>query len=215
MALHRDKMTPAARCIWNKQYLFVIPFVIFFLDAINVVTKKQSCQKKEMRYTLAQKRLITRSQESNRNNNKCRINQKYYSDFLQILFHKRIPPLCPIRFLLSLWYTWFCYRTINRFITNRSCKTKKAFIQGFICLMGRLMGFEPTSDGATIRCVNHFTIFAILNWQGQQESNPHWRFWRPVYYRCTMPLLTCFIIIANFFKKGKYLTNKKKIAFFE
>lgn len=114
-----------------------------------------------MRYTLAQKRLITRSQESNRNNNKCRINQKYYSDFLQILFHKRIPPLCPIRFLLSLWYTWFCYRTINRFITNRSYKKKKAFIQGFICLMGRLMGFEPTSDGATIRCVNHFTTIAV------------------------------------------------------
>ena len=28
--------------------------------------------------------------------------------------------------------------------------------------MGRLMGIEPTNDGATIRCVNHFTTFAIL-----------------------------------------------------
>lgn len=27
--------------------------------------------------------------------------------------------------------------------------------------MGRIVGFEPTRDGATIRCVNHFTIFAI------------------------------------------------------
>ena len=28
-------------------------------------------------------------------------------------------------------------------------------------LMGRMMGFEPTHDGATIRCVNHFTTFAM------------------------------------------------------
>lgn len=27
--------------------------------------------------------------------------------------------------------------------------------------MGRMMGFEPTHDGATIRCVNHFTTFAM------------------------------------------------------
>ena len=26
---------------------------------------------------------------------------------------------------------------------------------------GRLMGIEPTNDGATIRCVNHFTTIAI------------------------------------------------------
>ena len=119
--LHRDTITPVARCIWNKQYLFITLFIIFFLDALNIGTKKHSCQERKRRYTLAQKRLITRSQESNRNNNKCRINQKYYSDFIQILFHKRIPPLCPIRFLLSLWYNWFYYRIINRFITNRSC----------------------------------------------------------------------------------------------
>lgn len=31
----------------------------------------------------------------------------------------------------------------------------------FFFLMGRLMGFEPTSDGATIRCVNHFTTIAM------------------------------------------------------
>ena len=29
-------------------------------------------------------------------------------------------------------------------------------------LMGRLMGIEPTSVGATIRCVNHFATIAIL-----------------------------------------------------
>ena len=28
-------------------------------------------------------------------------------------------------------------------------------------LMGRIKGFEPSDDGATIRCVNHFTIFAM------------------------------------------------------
>ena len=27
--------------------------------------------------------------------------------------------------------------------------------------MGRIKGFEPSNDGATIRCVNHFTIFAM------------------------------------------------------
>ena len=32
---------------------------------------------------------------------------------------------------------------------------------GLIFLLGRLMGFEPTSDGATIRCVNHFTTIAM------------------------------------------------------
>lgn len=29
-------------------------------------------------------------------------------------------------------------------------------------VMGRIVGFEPTHDGATIRCVNHFTIFAVV-----------------------------------------------------
>ena len=29
-------------------------------------------------------------------------------------------------------------------------------------IMGRLMGIEPTSVGATIRCVNHFAIAAII-----------------------------------------------------
>ena len=32
---------------------------------------------------------------------------------------------------------------------------------GLFFLLGRLMGFEPTSDGATIRCVNHFTTIAM------------------------------------------------------
>ena len=43
-----------------------------------------------------------------------------------------------------------------------------------LLLMGRLMGIEPTSVGATIRCVNHFATIAIqTRWQGWQESNPH------------------------------------------
>ena len=32
--------------------------------------------------------------------------------------------------------------------------------------MGRLMGIEPTNVGATIRCVNHFAIAAIINKYG-------------------------------------------------
>ena len=28
--------------------------------------------------------------------------------------------------------------------------------------MGRMTGFEPARDGATIRCVNRFTTFAIM-----------------------------------------------------
>ena len=39
--------------------------------------------------------------------------------------------------------------------------TKKASQRDFLFSMGRLMGFEPTSDGATIRCVNHFTTIAM------------------------------------------------------
>ena len=31
-----------------------------------------------------------------------------------------------------------------------------------IIILGRLMGIEPTSVGATIRCVNHFATIAIL-----------------------------------------------------
>ena len=32
----------------------------------------------------------------------------------------------------------------------------------FLKIMGRLMGIEPTSVGATIRCVNHFATAAII-----------------------------------------------------
>ena len=35
-----------------------------------------------------------------------------------------------------------------------------------------MMGFEPTHDGATIRCVNHFTIFAILLMAGAVGIEP-------------------------------------------
>lgn len=40
-------------------------------------------------------------------------------------------------------------------------QTQKKSPFGLIFLLGRLMGFEPTSDGATIRCVNHFTTIAM------------------------------------------------------
>ena len=38
--------------------------------------------------------------------------------------------------------------------------------------MGRIVGFEPTHDGATIRCVNHFTIFAMLSMAGAVGIEP-------------------------------------------
>ena len=43
------------------------------------------------------------------------------------------------------------------------------------------MGIEPTNAGATIRCVNHFATIAIL--AGVEGINPHWRLWRPLFYR--------------------------------
>ena len=45
------------------------------------------------------------------------------------------------------------------FMSARADTKKSPF--GLIFLLGRLMGFEPTSDGATIRCVNHFTTIAM------------------------------------------------------
>ena len=36
--------------------------------------------------------------------------------------------------------------------------------------MGRMMGFEPTRDGATIRCVNHFTTFAMAGAVGIEPT---------------------------------------------
>ncbi len=41
-------------------------------------------------------------------------------------------------------------------------------------ILGRLVGIEPTSVGATIRCVNHFAIAAIphrFKWWLRTESN--------------------------------------------
>ncbi len=35
--------------------------------------------------------------------------------------------------------------------------------------MGRLMGIEPTSVGATIRCVNHFATTAMLINRGSRN----------------------------------------------
>ena len=40
-------------------------------------------------------------------------------------------------------------------------QNKKSLTTRLSFSMGRLMGFEPTSDGATIRCVNHFTTIAM------------------------------------------------------
>ena len=37
-------------------------------------------------------------------------------------------------------------------------------------LMGLMMGFEPTRDGATIRCVNHFTTFAMAGAVGIEPT---------------------------------------------
>ena len=36
--------------------------------------------------------------------------------------------------------------------------------------MGRLMGFEPTNAGATIRCVNHFATFAMAGAAGIEPT---------------------------------------------
>jgi hypothetical protein len=49
--------------------------------------------------------------------------------------------------------------------------------------MGRSTGLEPANAGSTNQCVNPFATTATLfNWQGQQELNPHQRFWRPLFY---------------------------------
>src|SRR5699024_238555 len=47
---------------------------------------------------------------------------------------------------------------------NRGIKVLQtcALPLGYAHLLGRSMGIEPTSVGATIRCVNHFATIAIL-----------------------------------------------------
>lgn len=52
-------------------------------------------------------------------------------------------------------------------------KNKKAFKQRLKILMGRMMGFEPTHDGTTTRCVNRFTTSAISVTQLELYSNNH------------------------------------------
>ena len=42
-------------------------------------------------------------------------------------------------------------------------------------------------------------------WQGQKDSNPQQRFWRPTCYHYTMPLRGTFAIIA---KLGAYVNKK-------
>ena len=39
-----------------------------------------------------------------------------------------------------------------------------------LLLMGRLMGIEPTSVGATIRCVNHFATIAMAGVAGIEPT---------------------------------------------
>jgi hypothetical protein len=47
----------------------------------------------------------------------------------------------------------------------------RALPLGYTPILGRSMGLEPTSAGATIRCVNHFATTAMYKtksiWQGQ------------------------------------------------
>ena len=43
------------------------------------------------------------------------------------------------------------------------------------------------------------------NWQGQKDSNPQQRFWRPTCYHYTMPLRGTFAIIA---KLGAHVNKK-------
>ena len=61
-------------------------------------------------------------------------------------------------------------------------------------LMGRMMGFEPTRDGATIRCVNHFTTFAMAGAVGIEPT-------LTVLETGVLPLydapMFCFNIISN------------------
>ena len=61
--------------------------------------------------------------------------------------------------------------------------------------MGRIMGLEPTNGGATIRCVNHFTIFAMAGTVGIEPT-------LTVLETGVLPLydvpIDCFTIIAKF-----------------
>ncbi len=50
--------------------------------------------------------------------------------------------------------------------------------------MGRLMGIEPTSVGATIRCVNHFAIAAnIINGGSGRNRTADTRIFSPLLYQ--------------------------------
>ena len=51
-------------------------------------------------------------------------------------------------------------------IKNRSSLQKTYRFQK----MGRMMGFEPTRDGATIRCDNHLTTFAMAGAVGIEPT---------------------------------------------
>ena len=44
---------------------------------------------------------------------------------------------------------------------EKSRYKKTPIITGDIHAMGRMKGIEPSNDGTTTRCVNHFTTFAI------------------------------------------------------
>ena len=64
-----------------------------------------------------------------------------------------------------LWHTQFKNRS-KSFIgipekTIKKSAIKKHNLQSCV-FVGRTMGIEPTSAGATIRCVNHFATTAIM-----------------------------------------------------
>ena len=80
-------------------------------------------------------------------------------------------------------------------------------------LMGRMMGFEPTRDGATIRCVNHFTTFAI-NGRGCRNRTHIDGFGD----RCTTVVRSPYLILFYYTKFSKQLQVfnylKKKIVYY-
>lgn len=46
-------------------------------------------------------------------------------------------------------------------LVERSAKKGLIYYQTYCCLMGRMMGLEPTNDRFTAGCVSLFTTFAM------------------------------------------------------
>ena len=51
---------------------------------------------------------------------------------------------------------------VKRIELSQSAWKAEVLPLNYTRILGRLMGIEPTSVGATIRCVNHFATIAIL-----------------------------------------------------